>query len=583
VSEARGAEAHGAEAARGAPLRVLVVEDSDDDTQLLVRILRRGGYDVTFERVESAEAMSGALDRQSWDLIIADHEVPGFGGLPALALVRRREVDIPFFIVSGSITEDVAVAAMKMGAHDFLHKQSLARLVPAVARELGEAEVRRQRLRAQRSLQFLAEAGGILTESLDLEGTLARVVNLAVPTVSDWCVLDLADDAGCFRRLTGAHADPTRAPLLREFVRGYPPEASIPQPSSQALKTGEAVLVADVSDALLESFARDANQLRLLRKLGCTSIMSVPLVARGKLLGALSFASESRRHDAADLTLASELARRAASVIDNARLFRDAQQAIEARDEFLAVASHELRTPLTPLRLQLQLLAELVRAGSPDAAPTSATPALDTPKLSAGLELAQRQITRLEKLVEHLLDISRVSAGAVDFQRQEVDLAVIARRVAARLGGEAARAGSVFDVEASGEVLGWWDGPRLERVLDNLLSNAIKYGAGHPIELCVTADEREATLVVRDHGVGIAPEHHSRIFERFERAVSGRHYGGFGLGLWIARQLVSELGGTISVASSPGDGATFSVSLPRSTAPALSPPPSPVSDAQGSA
>ena len=242
------------------------------------------------------------------------------------------------------------------------------------------------------------------------------------------------------------------------------------------------------------------------------------------------------------------------------------QRAVAARDEFLSIASHELRTPLTALQLELQALQKRLGRGD----------TMTSEQLSHRLETGIRQVNRLGKLVNSLLDISRLTAGRIDLQIAEVDLAEVAREVTARLATEAARAGCTLSFAAGeGRATGQWDRLRLEQIASNLVSNAIKYGGGRPIEVAVEHDGVRARLRVSDRGIGIAPEDQARIFDRFERAVSERHYGGFGLGLWIVRQIVHALQGGIWVQSRVGEGATFIVELPRERR-APTPPPTAV-------
>jgi signal transduction histidine kinase len=169
----------------------------------------------------------------------------------------------------------------------------------------------------------------------------------------------------------------------------------------------------------------------------------------------------------------------------------------------------------------------------------------------------------LTGLINNLLDISRITAGRLDLELEPVDLAAVVRDSAARAREEIARASCTVQVEAPGPCMGQWDRMRVEQVVTNLLSNALKYGAGHPIEVSVAGDDGWARLTIRDHGIGIPPEDQARIFERFERAVSDRHYGGLGLGLWIVRQIVDALGGMIEVESESGKGSLFTINLPR--------------------
>jgi len=323
------------------------------------------------------------------------------------------------------------------------------------------------------------------------------------------------------------------------------------------IRSGEPAIYPEITDAHLVAQARDAEHLRLLRALGLRSVMFVPLVARERTLGAITLmiAESARRYGPADLVLAGDLARRAALAVDNARLFSDLQDAVQAREEFLSIASHELKTPLTSLQLQVQMLQR--------AAQRDTLARLPAERVVTMLGTAERQTKHLVKLINTLLDISRISGGHLDLHREEIDLAEVVREVVAQLGPELAVAGCRLTVSAPAPVPGLWDRARLEQVVTNLLSNAVKYGRGQPIEVAVMGADDRARLVVRDQGIGIAPEHLSRIFERFERAVSAHNYGGLGLGLYIVRQIVEAHGGAIHVTSTPGEGSTFVVDLPR--------------------
>jgi signal transduction histidine kinase len=252
-------------------------------------------------------------------------------------------------------------------------------------------------------------------------------------------------------------------------------------------------------------------------------------------------------------------------------LATDLQRALQIRDDFLSVASHELKTPLTSLQLHLQGLMSQLRPG---------TRPLPAERLSTKLESANLQTQRMGKLVNELLDISRIAQGNLLGDLEPVDLVKVVRGVVERSRDGLARAECSLRLHLAPSVVGRWDAMRLEQVVLNLLTNAMKYGAGQPIDITVGADATHARLVVRDEGIGIAQEDTERIFERFERAVSVRHYGGFGIGLWIVREIVQALGGGVEVHSVPGQGAAFTVLLPLegpksrpvSGAPALSVP-----------
>lgn len=235
---------------------------------------------------------------------------------------------------------------------------------------------------------------------------------------------------------------------------------------------------------------------------------------------------------------------------ERARLLVETQRAVRMRDEFTHIAAHELRTPLTPLRLHLeQALRHAARAAASD-------------DHRRHLDVALRQLERLEGLVESLLDVTRLRQGALTLDPVRCDLGELAREVGTGLAELLARAHCPLTIDAAPGVIGRWDRLRIEQVLTNLLTNAAKYGAGAPIEVTVRADGTRARLTVTDHGIGVAPEDHERIFEWCERAVSPASYGGLGLGLYITRQLLAAHGGTIRVASEPGAGATFTVELP---------------------
>jgi signal transduction histidine kinase len=232
---------------------------------------------------------------------------------------------------------------------------------------------------------------------------------------------------------------------------------------------------------------------------------------------------------------------------------QQAQQAIQVRDDFLSIASHELKTPLTSLKLQVQglLVVPPVSLNAPDAK-----------RLKQTLEVVDRQVARLDKLIVNLLDVSRIVAGRLLLDPSETNLSMLVVEVSRQFEAQLARSGCRLEKHIEPGVVGNWDAPRIDQVVTNLLSNAIKYGSGKPIEIAVVPTAAGARLVVRDHGIGISAEDQRRIFGRFERAAS-LSYGGLGLGLFISAQIVRAHGGTISVESSPDVGSIFTVDLPR--------------------
>lgn len=231
-----------------------------------------------------------------------------------------------------------------------------------------------------------------------------------------------------------------------------------------------------------------------------------------------------------------------------------AVEAVSIRDEFLSVAAHELKTPLTSLKLQLNLLARAISGTEGKKLPLP---------METKLQAAHRQIARLNALNDSLLDVSRISTGRLSLELQPVDLSQLVKECVERLEPEFARAGCAVHLDLQPEVTGCWDPLRLDQVVVNLLTNAAKYGSGQPIELRLRATGSMVSLSVKDSGIGIAPEALTRIFRKFERAVPATNYGGLGLGLYIAQQIIEAMGGSITVESSPGAGSTFTVHLPQ--------------------
>jgi len=240
--------------------------------------------------------------------------------------------------------------------------------------------------------------------------------------------------------------------------------------------------------------------------------------------------------------------------VDNARLFREAQEALKARDEFLSMASHDLRSPLTSLRLQLQAVRKNLK-------PDKGEPC-SSEKLVSRVEVMERQTDRMLHMMDALLDITQMTAGRLELKRQKLDLVALVRGAVDMLDEELRQSGVQVRVHADGPIEGMWDRLRLEQVIDNLLSNAMKYGKGLPVDLTVSMDGTTAKLVVRDQGVGVAPEDQERLFDRFERVRLDRSVTGYGVGLWIVRRVVEAHGGSISVESRLGEGSSFIVQLP---------------------
>jgi signal transduction histidine kinase len=368
-----------------------------------------------------------------------------------------------------------------------------------------------ERERLLQRATFLSEVTRLLV-SLDVEKALEAVAHLSIPQLGDHCAIDLFEQAGP-RRLLSITRDPEEASP------------------------------ADLPHTVLSGHTTTFTS-------GGLACMAVPLRAHSRALGAMIFAASHRRYGASDIELGEMLGERVALCIVNARLFRDAQDALRARADFLSIVAHEIRSPLTSLHLSVQRLRRRP---------------LPPKDLARALDLVEREDRRLGRFVDELLDVGRIQTGRFAFDFQEVDFAAVVRAVAAQLASELSRSRSSLTITAESTLLGQWDRFRLEQVVTNLLSNAIKFGLGRPIEVSLAASEEQAVLRVSDLGPGIAPEMREKVFLPFERAVSIRHYGGLGLGLHIVRTIVLGMGGTVAVESERGAGTSFLVTLPRRT------------------
>lgn len=448
---------------------------------------------------------------------------------------------------SSAETEVLKLAARTLGAAISRGRAEVAR-----AELVREQAARAEALAAQRRLAFLADASELLASSLDYETTLEHVARLAVSVLADWCVVDVVEADGSLRRLAVAHVDPARAPLARE-VRRYPPDPARPYGVARVLQTGQTELVADVPEALLVARARSEAHLQLLRALGFRSSLIAPLVARDRILGAISFVrSESGRYTQADIPLAEELARRCAVAIDNARLYREAQQAIEARNEFLSVAAHELKTPMTAVLGYTQLLARRLERSD----------AIEPRTLARELRIVERQAKKLARLADQLLDVARLETGRLTLAPVPTDLSALVRGVVSV--AQLASSRDTFHVCAPEQLWAEVDALRVEQVVANLIDNALRYSADEgPIEIELSAQpEGWVCLEVRDHGPGIPEDSLERVFDRFYRVDPQGHRGGLGLGLSICKQIVELHGGTIRAERPVDGGARLRVLLP---------------------
>ncbi len=428
-------------------------------------------------------------------------------------------------------------------------------------RSAAEA-AREDALLAARWSRFLAEAGRALATALDRDETLRMVANLAVPAIADLCIVDLLQDDGTIRRVEVAHGREVDEGHVREYLDRYPPGAGAQIGVSEVIRTGEPRLMRAVHEADLRALARDEGQLGWLHQLQLHSLMIVPLVARGRTLGAMTFATSSsgRHYDLDDLTTVEALANRAALAMDNAELYEQALSANRAKGNFLAIMSHELRTPLTAIMGYTDIL----QAGI------------------AG-ELSQRQREYLERvmvsarhllrLIDEILTYSRLEVGRERTRYEPVPLRQFTEHTANLVRPAMLQKRLEFRIETPPpDVSAETDPEKLRQVLLDVLFNAAKFTPAGKVTLRVRVEPGTVYFEVEDTGIGIRPDEIDRIFDPFWQAEEAmtRREGGTGMGLSVALRLTRLLGGDIDVRSTPEHGTTVSVRIPQH-APAASP------------
>ena len=409
-----------------------------------------------------------------------------------------------------------------------------------------------RRKREQQGAQLLADASRVLASTLDYEKTLDAVARLAVGQLADWCGVDLVEPDGTVRQVVVAHKDEAKIRWAKELNKNYPPDYDAPSGVGNVIRTGEPEMYPEISDEMLVAGARGSEHLRIMRELQIRSALIVPMVARGRTLGALSLVSteQGRRYNNADKQLAVELATRAAIAIDNAQLYRTALAASGAKSAFLATISHELRTPLNAIIGYASLLEEGIDG------------TLNTSQ-QAQLARIRASADHLLGLIDEVLTFSRVDAGKEVVRADEVQLRPVIAEAVTMVTPVAAGKGLTLRNESEDARL-LTDEGKLRQILLNLLSNAIKFSDHGDIVIRSHHNGESVSVSVIDHGIGIGAENLERIFDPFWQVEqrSTRRVGGTGLGLSVSRNLARLLGGDVTVESAPDEGSTFTVTLP---------------------
>jgi signal transduction histidine kinase len=486
---------------------------------------------------------------------------------------RERLLDCPFGfpLVAGETTEldlvcdgEPRVAEMRVVESEWEGRTAcIASLRDVTERKRAEQDarelIREHAARAAaeeaaRRLRFLLESSTLLASSLDHAAILSALARLCVAEIADWVVVYGVDDAGVPRRVEVAHCDPSKAALMRALQHMEIDPAGR-HPVLAVLRTRQPMLVQRSGDEVLESVTQDAAHLEIVRQLGATSFMIVPIVARDQALGAIALvtARPDRQFDDQDLALAEDIAARAALAVANAKLYEEARRANKTKSDFLAVVSHDLRTPLTAIIGYV----DLMEMGIPDPLPDATRQRLERIRTSA---------THLQYLLNELLLFARLDAGREEVRLRDVDLRQVSRDAAAVAEPLALERNLQFHLDLPEDpVIIRTDADKVRQVLLNLVGNAVKYTHQGEIRVQLRKPaERLAVISVRDTGVGISDQHVQQIFEPFWQVDPDQRTrdGGTGLGLSVVRRLVQLLGGDVSVESQLGTGSTFTVTLP---------------------
>ena len=423
-----------------------------------------------------------------------------------------------------------------------------------IERRHVEDALRTSERRNEETARFLAEASGALSELTDYKSTLQKVAALAVPFFADWCTIDMLDADGSLLRLAVTHKDPAKVERARELARRYPPDRNEQRGLFHVFRTGKTEWMAEVPASLLEQSAHDPEHLHIIHELNPKSYICTPLCSRSKTIGVITFvtAESGRTYDAADVAAAEDLARRAGIAIENANLLATLKETDRRKDEFLAMLAHELRNPLAPIRNAVQIF-----RGK----------GLPVPELQWATEVIDRQARQLTRLVDDLLDVSRITRGKVELRKEPVELAQVVQSAVEASRPLIEKWGHELTVTIPPEsILLDADPTRLAQVFLNLLNNAAKYtNRGGRIALTAERENGDVVVRVKDNGIGIPAEMLPHVFDLFAQVDPSieRSEGGLGIGLTLVQRLVALHGGAVEAKSAGPDlGSEFIVRLP---------------------
>ena len=490
----------------GKPLKLLIVEDSEDDALLIINKLKREGYDVTSERVDTTESMNNALDKNVWDVVIADYSMPHFSGLSALNLLKEKKLDLPFILISGKVSEEVAVEAMKAGAHDYLLKDRLTRLVPAIERELQDAS---SRLSHKKSEERLLELASIVELSND--AIIGKTLDGIITT---W-------NKGA-ERIFGYTANEVIGKPLLNFI---PPEQINEELEIvEKLKRGECI-------ENYETIRMKKDGTKIYVSLTISPIKN----AAGQIIGASKIIRDITEQKQWIETLKQKTL--------------ELEHSNQELEQFAYVTSHDLQEPLR----------KIISFG--DLLKREYSNAIDE-KGKNYIRRMDNAAIRMKQLIESILELSRISRNMVAYEK--VNLNNLIREIKLDLEIEISKTKATIQTNSLPSIIG--EKIQFKQLFQNLISNALKYqkqDINPEIFIDSTITENKfLEIIVRDNGIGFDEKYINKIFKPFQRLHTRDEYEGSGMGLTICQKIVLLYNGNITAKSAPGKGTTFVINLP---------------------
>jgi signal transduction histidine kinase len=457
-------------------------------------------------------------------------------------------LDIPVW-VEGRLRGVLCHEHVGLTRHWSAREEDLATSLGQVVASSLAARAHTRAEAAARRAAFL-DSVSLATSSLDAREVADRTLTACLPTLGDGALLWVQGSEGVLECRAVKHHDPVMHEMVSRHQRQRVsiPSGLRPTLALRVVRQGQSILIPELTQSIQDRYGIPPADRAVIKALDVSTAMGVPANC-GETTGAVVFMAARRRYNSDDLAVAEDVGARLGAALENARLYAVAREAIRARDELLVLAAHELRTPLTALQLTTDQMVRKARRSA------------DASELTR-FEPMARHVRRFGALVNHVIEALSIRSEGITLTCSQCDLASIVRERVAILAETAHAAGSPIAIEGAPSVPGTWDRTRVEVVVDALLDNAIKFGAGRPIVVTLHSEATRAELSISDRGIGIASDRIAAIFHPFERAVSKEHYGGFGLGLYVAKAVVDAHGGSIAVSSMPGEGATFVVTLP---------------------